>query len=505
MTTNENNLIRKPYLHLFALFEFFLPRMNATKAMLKMLTGDIKMLSEFVSKFELQVEMFAVLNFSSTSEIAIVDFVKMSNFLITEYEFLYNGKDVSAKRTNKSYDFLNGRLTSLEQLETKKQNTLDNLDNQLKLISYKLHGCIQKIRDQINVFKTSFAYLPGLSLNYSKYEIASDISNFSATSLTYGSNIYEITSMMSGFDFDKTINTHAWYDKKLVSKKRKISPKDTPNQNSKKKSNFQVSNVQLDTKMHKNNSNEQFDTKMNQNNYSNEKLDTKNSIEQLDTKMQQNNSINKQLDAKSQKRVEVKKSSTKKFIAEYNFSNTDILVKTSYQDNEKMLAIAASQLFHDEKCNEERQRSFVFHILSIYAEMRISFQESFLLLERTIQKIKDIEMDRLREDGLTNKAEKNSARDSLQRRARKFVSSYGKMIFDFLREYKTCQSNLERAILLNRIWPMSELTDEGLETMSTLITETVDMLYAEDQLLVCLSFSRRISIFSKRSIFSNSR
>ena len=90
MTTNENNLIRKPNLHLFkikALFEFFLPRMNATKAMIKMLTGDIKMLSEFVSKFELQVEMFAVLNFSSTSEIAIVDFVKMSNFLITEYEF----------------------------------------------------------------------------------------------------------------------------------------------------------------------------------------------------------------------------------------------------------------------------------------------------------------------------------------------------------------------------------------------------------------------------------
>jgi hypothetical protein len=31
-----------------------------------------------------------------------------------------------------------------------------------------------------------------------------------------------------------------------------------------------------------------------------------------------------------------------------------------------------------------------------------------------------------------NKAEKNSVRDSLQRRARKFVSSYGKMIFDFL-------------------------------------------------------------------------
>jgi hypothetical protein len=433
--------------------------------------------------------MFAVLNFSSTSEIAIVDFVKMSNFLITEYEFLYNGKDVSAKRTNKSYDFLNGRLTSLEQLETKKQNTLDNLDNQLKLISYKLHGCIQKIRDQINVFKTSFAYLPGLSLNYSKYEIASDISNFSATSLTYGSKTYDITSMMSGFDYDTTINTHAWYDKKLVSKKRKISRTETPNQNAKKKSNFKVSNVQLDTKMHQNNSNEQLDTKMQQNNSneqletkmqqnnSNEQLDTKNSIEQLDTKTE----------TKSQKRVEVKKSSTKKFIAEYNFSNTDILVKTSYQDNEKMLAIAASQLFHDEKCNEERQRSFVFHILSIYAEMRISFQEFFLLLERTIQKLKDTEMDRVREDGLTNKTEKNSLRDSLQRRARKFVSSYGKMIFDFLREYKSCQTNLEKAILLNRIWPMSELTDEGLETMSTLITETVDMLYAEDQLLVCLS------------------
>ena len=140
--------------------------MSATiKAMLKILTGDIKMLSELVSKFKLQAEMFSVLNFSSTSEIAIVDFVKMSNFLITEYEFLYNGKGVSAERQNKSFDFLYDRVTRLEQIETKKQNTLDNLDNQLKCISYWLHDCIKKIRDQINVFKTSFAYLPGLSLN----------------------------------------------------------------------------------------------------------------------------------------------------------------------------------------------------------------------------------------------------------------------------------------------------------------------------------------------------
>ena len=62
--------------------------MNATiKAMFRMLTGDIKSLSTMVSKFKIQAEMFAVLNFSSTSEIAIIDFVKMSNFLITEYEF----------------------------------------------------------------------------------------------------------------------------------------------------------------------------------------------------------------------------------------------------------------------------------------------------------------------------------------------------------------------------------------------------------------------------------
>ena len=90
--------------------------MSATiKAMLKMLTGDIKMRSELVSKFKLQAEMFSVLNFSSTSEIAIVDFVKMSNFLITEYEFLYNGKGVSAERQNKSFDFLYDRVTRSKQ------------------------------------------------------------------------------------------------------------------------------------------------------------------------------------------------------------------------------------------------------------------------------------------------------------------------------------------------------------------------------------------------------
>ena len=95
----------------------------------------------------------------------------MSNFLITEYEFLYNGKHVSAERQNKSYYFLNERLTRLEPIGIKKQY----LDNQLKLISYELHDCIQKIRHQISVFKTSFEILPGLSLNDSKYEIASDL------------------------------------------------------------------------------------------------------------------------------------------------------------------------------------------------------------------------------------------------------------------------------------------------------------------------------------------
>ena len=56
----------------------------------------------------------------SASEIAIVDFVKMSNFLITEYEFLYNGKHVFAERQNKSYYFLNERLTRLEPIGIKK-------------------------------------------------------------------------------------------------------------------------------------------------------------------------------------------------------------------------------------------------------------------------------------------------------------------------------------------------------------------------------------------------
>ena len=447
---------------------------SAVKTMFKMLTKAIRELKNSVSALKLQVELFAALKFDVISETAVVEFVKMSNFLLTEYEFLYNGTHSSSKRENMSFDLLSTRLTTLEQSADKKQNKLDLMDNELKLISYELHeSCITKIRNKITQFRLFVKHFDLMSINYTPHEIASDISTFYTKSVTYDSKIFDISSMMAEFNFGKILQIHAWHDKQSVvyKKRRELSSNESVRKKSK-------SSTHTPSQKSSNHDHDKSDIGKNHSdfNYATEHDDM-----QSESKIQPVSNEKTQSVAKSIKKVN--KPAFDKFIEQYNFTNTDILDQSSFQENEMKLAIAAAQLFREEKCNEERQRAFVIHILSLFAEMKVSFLEFFILLERSIQRIKKEEMDLLDADGLKN----NTLRDSLQRRARKFVSSHGKMIFDFLMEFKSCKTTPEKAQVLTKLWPLSELSNEFLNDVSNVITSLVEMLYAEDQLLVCLS------------------
>jgi len=447
---------------------------SAIKTMFKMLTKAIRELKNSVSALELQVELFAALKFDVISETAVVEFVKMSNFLLTEYEFLYNGTHSSSKRENMSFDLLSTRLTTLEQSADKKQNKLDLMDNELKLISYELHeSCITKIRNKITQFRLFVKHFDLMSINYTPHEIASDISTFYTKSVTYDSKIFDISSMMAEFNFGKILQMHAWHDKQSVvyKKRRELSSNESVRKKSK-------SSTHEPSQKSCNHDHDKSDIGKNHSDFN---YTTEHDDMQSESKIQPVSNEKTQSVAKSIKKV--KKPAFDKFIEQYNFTNTDILDQSSFQENEMKLAIAAAQLFREEKCNEERQRAFVIHILSLFAEMKVSFLEFFILLERSIQRIKKEEMDLLDADGLKN----NTLRDSLQRRARKFVSSHGKMIFDFLMEFKSCKTTPEKAQVLTKLWPLSELSNEFLNDVSNVITSLVEMLYAEDQLLVCLS------------------
>jgi hypothetical protein len=312
-----------------------------------------------------------------------------------------------------------------------------------------------------------------MSINYTPHEIASDISTFYTKSVTYDSKIFDISSMMAEFNFGKILQIHAWHDKQSVvnKKRRELSSNESVRKKSKSSTH----------KPSQKSSNHDHDKSDIGKNHSDFNYTTEHDDMQSESKIQPVSNEKTQSVAKSIKKV--KKPAFDKFIEQYNFTNTDILDQSSFQENEMKLAIAAAQLFREEKCNEERQRAFVIHILSLFAEMKVSFLEFFILLERSIQRIKKEEMDLLDADGLKN----NTLRDSLQRRARKFVSSHGKMIFDFLMEFKSCKTTPEKAQVLTKLWPLSELSNEFLNDVSNVITSLVKMLYAEDQLLVCLS------------------
>jgi hypothetical protein len=446
---------------------------KAVKSLFKVLNNDIQSLNKSGSKLVDQVNKFSAFEFNAVTESAVVEFVKMSNFLLAEFEFLYNGKHIASQRSGLYYDLLTERLNTLEGFENKRQSQLDSMDNYLKIISSELFSCIKKIREKINDFRNFISTLEKVTITYTTHDLENslDVSNYFAKSVTYESKVnYLIPEEISNFDCDTCLTNHPWRGHHVSKKRKRLLNIDNQGKKTKKSQDPKYEHVVSDD----------------DNAVANERKSTKHS-KQHNTSIENSVSNLPTGEIAHQPLKRDKTTSVQKFIADFHFDNVDILVKTSYQDNEKKLSLAATQLFRDEKCNEERRRAFIFQTISIYSAMKISFLDFFILLERTIQRIKKEEMDLLRSDGLTNRNDQEKLRDSLRRKARKFVGSYGKTIFDFLREFKSCETIVQKSLVFKRIWPMSELSDELLLNMSTTMTDTVNTLYSEDHLLVGLS------------------
>jgi hypothetical protein len=452
---------------------------KAVKSLFKVLKNDIQSLNESVSKLVDQVNKFSAFEFNSVTESAVVEFVKMSNFLLAEFKFLYNGKHSASQRSGLYYDLLTERLNKLEGYPNKRQSQLDLMDNYLKIISSELFSCIKKIREKINDFRNFISTLEKVTITYTTHDLENslDVSNYFAKSVTYESKVnYLIPEEISNFDCDTCLTNHPWRGHHESKKRKRLLNIDNQGKKSKK------SQDPVDKQKKY-----EHVVSDDDNAVVNERKSTKHSKQHNTSSIVNSVSNLPTGEIAHQPLKRDKTTSVQKFIADFNFDNVDILVKSNFQDNEKKLSLAATQLFRDEKCNEERRRAFIFQIISIYSAMKISFLEFFILLERSIQRIKKEEMDLLRSDGFTTKNDQEKLRDSLQRKARKFVGSYGKTIFDFLREFKSCETIVEKTLLFKNLWPLSDLTDEFLWNMSTTMTTTVNMLYSEDHLLVGLS------------------
>ncbi len=448
--------------------------------------------SILVSAHYQSIELTAELN-----EQSILEFAKISNFLLCEYEFLYNGKRQTTSRQEMKqnemvfYDLLLDELNTLDNNYT--SDKLDHQDCLLKIIGVSLDDLVVDIKNTIICFK-SFFNSDATRLNYRKgQETRNEISNFYVLSVDFGSKRISLDLAAPAFNLNEALLRHPWVSS--ISRKRSVT---SAGKKKKKLSiaedvsvspsavclsvppsvvdlSFPPSAVDLSVP-----TSEGRDKKKKKLSFAEDEsvppsvVDL--SVPPSDMKL------------KRTRKVETEK--IRKRIRDYNFIHHDVLVEQSFHDNVEKLSNHVAELFRMEQLNEENRRSFFINILSLCAQMKCNFQDLFILLECTVLKIKEFELQCLRSQEFfqsRNKTQRESLVDKLQKKARRFVGRYGRMIYEFLEAYRSCSSEYEQTKILQSLWPLSSLTDDYKSQIIFQMSEIVSSLSAEDSLLVGLS------------------
>jgi hypothetical protein len=473
-------------------------------------------------KFFLSMELTAELN-----EQSILEFAKISNFLLCEYEFLYNGKRQTTSRQEMKqdemvfYDLLVDELNTLDNNYTSEK--LDHQDCLLKIIGVSLDDLVVDIKNAINCFK-SFFNSDASRLNYRKgQETRNELSNFYVLSVDFGSKHISLDLAAPAFNLNEALLRHPWVSsisrKRSVTsagKKKKVSiaedlsvspsavdpsvpPSDGREKKKKKKVSIaedeSVSTSKVDLSVPPSDGREKKKKKLSiaeDESVSTSKVDLSVPLSVVDLSFPPSlvdlSVPPSDMKLKRTRKVETEK--IRKRIRDYNFIHHDILVEQSFRDNVEKLSNHVAELFRMEQLNEENRRSFFINILSLCAQMKCNFQDLFILLECTVLKIKDFELQCLRSQEFfqsRNKTQRESLVDKLQRKARRFVGRYGRMIYEFLEAYRSCSSEYEQTKILQSLWPLSSLTDDYKSKIIFQMSEIVSSLSAEDSLLVGLS------------------
>lgn len=451
-------------------------------------------LEHLVSDYSKNVNFFKsmVLN-DSINDTSVLEFAKISNFLISEYEFLYNGKIQTNSRQKMQqselvyYDLI---IAELDLLDTKyNSGKLDHQDCLLKMIGTTLDSLVIDIKNTIDGFKTHFNS-DAARVNYRITNSRNELGNFYAISVDFGSKHIALDLSAPAFNLNDALLRHPW----VVIKRKKSAS--TGNEKKRKKLSFAV-NQSIPTTLVEVQSPSMSLVDQPRPQLKAQCLPSSVKVQspppslvaQSPTFSFVDQSIPpSDMKVKRTRKVETEK--IKKIIKDYNFLHHDILVESSFRENEEKLSHHVAELFRLEQINEENRRSFFINVLSLCGQMKCNFQDLFILLERIVLKIKDFEVQNLRSQEFflsRNKTQRESMIDRLQRKARRFVGTYGRMIFEFLEAYKSCPSEYEQTILLRSLWPLSSLTDDNKSKIVLHMSEIVSSLSAEDSLLVELS------------------
>ena len=480
------------------------------RSMLKEFAAKRQILNQLVVSFSKNVNKFKNMEWNDFNETAVVEFTKISNFLLSEFEFLYNGKAKSVARLEMDesklyYDLMLNILNHLDD-QLKSEGTLyDKLNDEdckLRLIGVNLDSLVLQIKSKISMFQR-LVDTNALRVNYS-IGSEKELSSFYSSSIDFESKHIVLDLTSPGFNLENAFATHSW----VVKKKRK---KDSLAISGDKKAKVvveckssQSQRLSTSIQFEKQKKSDQggplaLDQGKNQSatdqgNYPSTADQGCNpsatTVQGCNPPAKEQGNYPSATDQGCNPSATNQGLKLKKKVANYAFLNHSILVETNFFENEEKLKQQVSELFRMEQIDDERSRSFFIEVLSLCLQMKRNFLDFFIFLERTILKIKEVEVENFRTSDLF-RSQSNSQKlrtiDSLQRKARRFVSKYGRLVYEFLEAYKLCSSELEQIVLLNRLWPLSSLADDTKTEILTKISGISISLSAEDCLLLNLS------------------
>ena len=480
------------------------------RSMLKEFAAKRQILNQLVESFSKNVNKFTNMEWNDFNETAVVEFTKISNFLLSEFEFLYNGKAKSVARLEMDenklyYDLMLNILNHLDD-QLKSEGTLyDKLNDEdckLRLIGVNLDSLVLQIKSKISMFQR-LVDTNALRVNYS-IGSEKELSSFYSSSIDFESKHIVLDLTSPGFNLENAFATHSW----VVKKKRK---KDSLAISGDKKAKVvveckssQSQRLSTSIQFEKQKKSDQggplaLDQGKNQSatdqgNYPSTADQGCNpsatTVQGCNPPAKEQGNYPSATDQGCNPSATNQGLKLKKKVANYAFLNHSILVETNFFENEEKLKQQVSELFRMEQIDDERSRSFFIEVLSLCLQMKRNFLDFFIFLERTILKIKEVEVENFRTSDLF-RSQSNSQKlrtiDSLQRKARRFVSKYGRLVYEFLEAYKLCSSELEQIVLLNRLWPLSSLADDTKTEILTKISGISISLSAEDCLLLNLS------------------
>ena len=172
------------------------------RSMLKEFAAKRQILNQLVVSFSKNVNKFTNMEWNDFNETAVVEFTKISNFLLSEFEFLYNGKAKSVARLEMDenklyYDLMLNILNHLDD-QLKSEGTLyDKLNDEdckLRLIGVNLDSLVLQIKSKISMFQR-LVDTDALRVNYS-IGSEKELSSFYSSSIDFESKhiVLDLTS-----------------------------------------------------------------------------------------------------------------------------------------------------------------------------------------------------------------------------------------------------------------------------------------------------------------------